>query len=239
MRAFFVLAEPAMLAANTGEHRSSDAADAPESTRICGKLRWRSRRSPSRKAGRQRAAGCQSRQHDHAIPAPVPKRRLPSPAGRHPQNTTRQGIQATARGRVDAVDDGLVGDQGRLNAEVEADGGHHDQTQLGLRWHHTTNPRAAKDTVVRGRTEEVTRSGPRRSASRPAKGAASAPAAPARPNAPAAALPSPKLACSMTASVDQNALKATDNRPWETAARRGRMLRPEPEHGAEQGAVAQ
>ena len=55
---------------------------------------------------------------------------------------------------------------------------------------------------------------------RPASGAARAPAAPASPKAPAAAAPSWNWLCSITASVDQKALKPTASRPWASAARR-------------------
>ncbi len=61
---------------------------------------------------------------------------------------------------------------------------------------------------------------PKRSAQRPASGAASAPAAPAMPNAPATALPSSKRVCSITARVDQNALKPTASSPCAYTARR-------------------
>ena len=80
---------------------------------------------------------------------------------------------------------------------------------------------AANDSTTSVAPRRVTSSGPRLSAIRPAMGAASAPAAPARPKAPAAALPRWKGApCSITASVDQKALKPTASSPCARAARR-------------------
>ncbi|MNL51080.1 hypothetical protein D3C87_1741480 [compost metagenome] len=80
---------------------------------------------------------------------------------------------------------------------------------------------AANDTMVSPAPRLATARGPRVSATRPASGAASAPAAPARPNAPAAPAPRWKGApCSITASVDQKALKPKDSRPCAVAARR-------------------
>ncbi|MNL52122.1 hypothetical protein D3C87_1752720 [compost metagenome] len=79
----------------------------------------------------------------------------------------------------------------------------------------------ANDTMVRPAPRLATASGPRVSATRPASGAARAPAAPAKPNAPAA--PAPRwngAPCSMTARVDQNALKPNDSKPCAVAARR-------------------
>ena len=77
-----------------------------------------------------------------------------------------------------------------------------------------------------GRTYGYTDDGPLRSARRPAIGAISAPAAPARPKAPAAAALRWKGSpCSITARVNQKALKPTERRPCVHAVRRSEPCR--------------